>query len=121
MKRCPYCGASLPGSAVSFCPNCGKPQRKRKKPPQSQPKKKQAKRPPTKKPPGPKQVPTTQQSVPVSKAPDDGYDGYYNDVLPIDSNELPEQMDPALMKQIIILLAGAAAIIVLAIILMTLL
>ena len=55
------------------------------------------------------------------KAPDDGYDGYYNDVLPIDSSELPEQMDPALMKQIIILLAGAAAIIALAIILMTLL
>ena len=121
MKRCPYCGASLPGGAVSFCPSCGKPQRKRKQPPQSQPKKKQAKRPPTKKPPGPKQVPTTQQSVPVSKAPDDGYDGYYNDVLPIDSSELPEQMDPTLMKQIIILLAGAAAIIALAIILMTLL
>ena len=121
MKCCPYCGASLPGGAVSFCPSCGKPQRKRKQPPQSQPKKKQAKRPPTKKPPGPKQVPTTQQSVPVSKAPDDGNDGYYNDVLPIDSSELPEQMDPALMKQIIILLAGAAAIIVLAIILMTLL
>lgn len=121
MKYCPYCGASLPGSAASFCPSCGKPQRKRKKPPQSQPKKKQAKRPPTKKPPGPKQVPTAQQSVPVSKAPDDGYDGYYNDVLPIDSSELPEQMDPALMKQIIILLAGAATIIVLAIILMTLL
>ena len=111
MKHCPYCGASLPGSAASFCPNCGKPQRK----------KKQAKRPPTKKPPGPKQVPTAQQSVPASKAPDDGYDGYYNDVLPIDSSELPEQMDPALMKQIIILLAGAAAIIALAIILMTLL
>ena len=64
---------------------------------------------------------TAQQSVPASKAPDDGYDGYYNDVLPIDSSELPEQMDPALMKQIIILLAGAAAIIALAIILMTLL
>ena len=112
MKHCPYCGASLPGSAASFCPNCGKPQRKRKKPPQSQP---------TKKPPGPKQVPTAQQSVPASKAPDDGYDGYYNDVLPIDSSELPEQMDPALVKQIIILLAGAATIIVLAIILMTLL
>ena len=46
---------------------------------------------------------------------------WYNDVLPIDSSELPEQMDPALMKQIIILLAGAAAIIALAIILMTLL
>ena len=116
MKHCPYCGASLPGSAASFCPNCGKPQRKRKKPPQSQPKKKQAKRPP-----GPKQAPTAQQSVPASKAPDDGYDGYYNDVLPIDSSELPEQMDPALVKQIIILLAGAATIIVLAIILMTLL
>ena len=57
----------------------------------------------------------------MSKAPDDGYDGYYNDVQPVDSSELPEQMDPALMKQIIILLAGAAAIIVLAIILMTLL
>ena len=45
----------------------------------------------------------------MSKAPDDGYDGYYNDVQPIDSSELSEQMDPALMKQIIILLAGAAA------------
>ena len=121
MKYCPYCGASLPGSAASFCPNCGKPQRKRKKPPQSQPKKKQAKRPPSKKPLRPKQVLPTQQSVPVNRMPDDGYDGYYNDVLPIDSSELPEQMDPALVKQIIILLAGAASIIVLAIILMTLL
>lgn len=24
MKYCPYCGASLPDSAVSFCPECGK-------------------------------------------------------------------------------------------------
>lgn len=121
MMYCPYCGASLPGSAASFCPNCGKPQRKRKKPPRSQSKKKLAKRPPTKKPPGPKQVPNAQQSVPASKAPDDGYDGYYNDVLPIDSSEQPEQMDPALAKQVLLLLAGAAAIIVLAVILMTLL
>ena len=121
MKYCPHCGASLPGSAASFCPNCGKPQRKRKKPSQSQPKKKQAKRPPMKKPPGSKQIPTIQQTAPVNKVLDDGYDGYYNDVLPIDSSEQPEQMDPALVKQIIILLAGAASIIVLAIILMTLL
>lgn len=24
MKYCPYCGADLPGSAASFCPECGK-------------------------------------------------------------------------------------------------
>ena len=24
MKYCPYCGAALPDSAVSFCPECGK-------------------------------------------------------------------------------------------------
>lgn len=121
MMYCPYCGASLPGSAASFCPSCGKPQRKSGKPAQSQPKKKKAKRPPTKKAPGSKRVPTAQQSVPTSKVPDDGYDGYYNDVLPIDSSEQPEQTDPALVKQILMLLAGAAAIIVLAIFLMTLL
>ena len=120
MKYCPYCGASLPGSAVSFCPNCGKPQRKRKEV-KTQQKRKQAKRPPAKKPPAPKQVPTMQPPAPPRKAPDDGYDGYYNDVLPIDSNEQADQLDPALVKQIVLLIVGAASIILLAIIWMALL
>ncbi len=34
MKRCLYCALPFRG-APFFCPTCGKPQRKRKKPPQS--------------------------------------------------------------------------------------
>ena len=120
MKYCPYCGASLPGSAASFCPNCGKPLRKRK-PAQPHPAKKQTKRAPSQKPPRPQSDPPAQRADTPRKSADAGYDGYYNDVLPIDSGEQPDHMDPELVKQIILLVAGAAAIIVLVIILMSLL
>ena len=120
MKYCPYCGASLPGSAASFCPSCGKPQRKRK-PAQPRHTKKQTKHAPSQKPPRPKTEPPAQRADTPRRSTDDGYDGYYDDVLPIDSGEQPDQMDPELVKQIILLVAGAAAIIVLVIILMSLL
>lgn len=54
-------------------------------------------------------------------APDDGYDGYYDDVRPSGSGYENEGMDPELIKKIIMVTAGATLIIALAITLMLLL
>ena len=52
---------------------------------------------------------------------DEGYDGYYNDVAPIDSGHIHERVDPELIKRIVYIAAGALATIILSIILMNLL
>ena len=52
---------------------------------------------------------------------DDGYDGYYDDVTPIDDGRIPEQKDPELLKRIILIAGGALAIIILSVILMSVL
>lgn len=111
MKFCPYCGVSLPGGAASFCPECGKslptqkaaaPRQQKKKPPQR----------------NPKQAP---QRRPKPDPMDVNYDGYYDDVQPIDSEVRGEGMDPELFKRIGLVILGAVGAIVLAVILMTLL
>jgi len=50
-----------------------------------------------------------------------GYDGYYDDIMPIDDGHIPDRMDPELIKRIIYIGAGALAIIIISIILMYLL
>ena len=154
MKFCPYCGASLAGSAASFCSECGQtlpadakpyetpdeavslPARREKelRPPLEikmesasgyrklaklimQPRHENAapkKRGKRKK---------KQPEVPNRPRPDidKGYDGYYNDVAPIDSGHIHERVDPELIKRIVYIAAGALAIIILSIILMNLL
>ena len=52
---------------------------------------------------------------------DVNYDGYYNDVKPIDAGHHGDRMDPELIKKIILLVVGALGVILLAIVLMTLL
>lgn len=42
---------------------------------------------------------------------DDGYDGYYDDILPPDMDRIGEGMDKALVKQIVLLLAGTILVI----------
>ena len=52
---------------------------------------------------------------------DFNYDGYYDDVKPIDAGMQDEHADPELMKKIAILLVGVFAVILASVLLMTLL
>lgn len=108
MKYCPYCGASLPGSAVSFCPECGCALPKAGSAKQLQ------KRPPARQ--------ERAEAQPYSrKNANDGYDGYYDDVQPIDAGEDLGKMDPEMTKRVVLVIAGAVGIIAAAAVLMLLL
>ena len=52
---------------------------------------------------------------------DVNYDGYYDDIKPVDAGEQEERMDPELVKKVAILLAGAFVVILASVLLMTLL
>lgn len=52
---------------------------------------------------------------------DINYDGYYDDIQPIDAGARGEGMDPELVKRIVLIILGAVGTIILAIILMLLL
>ena len=112
MKYCPYCGASLSGSAVSFCPECGKELPHKKG--QIEPKRKKRRSPPQsgRKPERPRRP----QELPNPM--DIGYDGYYDDVQPLDAGARGEGMDPELMKRIGLVILGAVGVICLSVILM---
>lgn len=112
MKFCPYCGAPLSGGAASFCPECGKSlpagrpvgvRRQKKRPPQE------------KSPKAPQRRPRPIDPMDVN------YDGYYDDIQPVDAGVRGEGMDPELVKRIILVILGAVGAIILAVILMMLL
>lgn len=42
---------------------------------------------------------------------DDGYDGYYDDVLPVDLDRANQPLDQQLIKRVIVLAAGALLVI----------
>lgn len=95
MKYCTHCGAVLPDSAASFCPECGKPlpestvekpakeKKKKEKPVKNKTRPKRSKKP---EPPA-----------------DDGYDGYYNDRLPIDEGHRRDGMEKNIIKKVVAL------------------
>ena len=110
MKFCPYCGAELPDETIAFCAECGKalpekeqqseqeektPPKKKKKPKKTAKKKKQAAAP-------------AEPETPV----DDGYDGYYDDVLPEDINAVGQGIDKQLVKKVAAL--GISAMLIIA-------
>lgn len=121
MKYCPYCGAGFSEGTVSFCSDCGK---KLPEPKEAEAAGKES----------PKKV-TTKKSKPmkekkekrkreskkkkenkdileiVGEAVDDGYDGYYNDVLPPDTDRVKDGLDKELIKKIIALCIGVTVII----------
>lgn len=104
MKYCPYCGVSLPGDAASFCPECGKALRQRKHSiPDARRRRSHAGR---------------RLQPPPQMPKDEHYDGYYNDVRPIDADRAERQHDPKLVQQIACVVAGAIGVIILAVILM---
>lgn len=85
---CRRCGAELPAQAAVVCPVCGKKKRGRKK----------------------KTVEPLITEV-VGEAVDDGYDGYYDDVLPPDVDRIEEGVDKRLIKDIILLCIAVVLII----------
>lgn len=115
MKFCPYCGADLLDGTVSFCSECGKAlpgeqkeeknektasgsaTKKTKKKKKKPPKKRKAKGKPTAEP---------------TEVHDDGYDGYYDDILPIDEGREREGMDKGLVKKVVLIIVGVLLVVV---------
>ena len=92
MKYCPYCGADFADGAASFCMECGK----------SLPTAEGGQKKPKEKP-----VKSQKHEKPVGEhvggafhPKDDGYDGYYDDVLPSDAGKLKEGPDMELVKKV---------------------
>ena len=121
MKYCPYCGAGFSDGTVSFCSDCGKklPEPKeaetagkestkkvttKKSKPKKEKKEKRKKE--SKKRKEKKDIPEI-----MGEAVDDGYDGYYNDVLPPDTDRVKDGLDKELIKKIVALCVGVTVII----------
>lgn len=144
MKYCPFCGADLLSPEVSFCAECGKqlpagnaPQTEPEDRPtpvenQRNPKKKSApvrpKREPKKKSrPSIEGAPTERLSSrsgeeqPLDFQPEADYDGYYDDVEPMDAGDTRPGLDREMIKKISFLLVGALLVIGLCVVLMTIL
>lgn len=127
MKYCSYCGAELANEDAVFCSACGKQlAASAKDMPSENPsfekggailpdkevpgkKKKKAKKEKEKK----KRKKAAEEPIPeiMGEPVDDGYDGYYNDVLPPDLDRVKEGVDKELVKRIAILAAAAILII----------
>lgn len=106
MKYCPYCGADIPDGAVSFCAECGKAlPAKKEKPEKSTPVKKSSA---GKKKKHKSSVVTDAEP---KKAYNDGYDGYYEDLLPVDHGKERFETDSAPVKKIIILAVSVLVVI----------
>ena len=130
MKYCPYCGADLMKEDAAFCAECGKqlssagpapvadvPDRP-KKPKDTKKKAKQKKKKPPKKKKEKKKK--AKEPIPeiIGEPVDDGYDGYYNDVLPPDLDRAKEGLDKELIKKIVALCVAVVFIIGLCVVMM---
>ena len=120
MKYCPYCGAGFSDGTVSFCSECGKklPEEKTVPPEAKEQSKKVAKKQKRKKEKKEKHKKGAKKKKPEKEIPeimgeavDDGYDGYYNDVLPPDTDRVKDGLDKELVKKIVALCIGVTVII----------
>lgn len=127
MKYCSYCGSELASSDVVFCANCGKklpphdagltePLNEEMRPEPSPQKPKSEKRPMKEK--VKKEKVKKEEPAAPPEPVDDGYDGYYDDVLPPDMDRVREGMDKDLVKKIVALGIGVALIIGLCVVMM---
>lgn len=144
MKYCPFCGADLLSPEVSFCTECGKqmptgnalqtepgdrpkpvenPRNFKKKSasvrPRREPKKKS--RPSIEGAPTEKLSSRSGGEPILDPQPEDDYDGYYNDVEPMDAGDSRPGLDREMIKKISFLLVGALLVIGLCVVLMTIL
>ena len=120
MKYCPYCGAGFSDGTVSFCTECGTklPEEKTVPPEAKEQSKKVAKKQKRKKEKKEKHKKDAKKKKPEKEIPevmgeavDDGYDGYYNDVLPPDTDRVKDGLDKELVKKIVALCIGVTVVI----------
>lgn len=120
MKYCPYCGAGFSDGTVSFCSECGKklPEEKTVPPEAKEQSNKVAKKQKRKKEKKEKHKKDAKKKKPEKEIPevmgeavDDGYDGYYNDVLPPDTDRVKDGLDKELVKKIVALCIGVTVVI----------
>ena len=98
MKYCPYCGADFADGAASFCMECGKSlpiaedgqKKPKEKPVKSQNRMEKKRKHPSPKPRKKHEKPVGEHMGGAFHPKDDGYDGYYDDVLPSDAGKLKE-------------------------------
>lgn len=108
MKYCPYCGADLIDGTVSFCAECGKLLPTGKTQEEKANNKSNNKRTSKAK----KMITNLESSVDTETVVDDGYDGYYDDVRPIDEDREQEGVDKEIIKKIAVIIAGLFVVIV---------
>lgn len=125
MNFCPYCGVSYADSTASFCSNCGKriPQNHTETPSaveetrepvcMNPPKQEKKRKTPKKKPilSKKKELKKAKPSEPAEVPADDGYDGYYDDVLPPDLEQNREGLDKELIQKIVLLGLGVLVVV----------
>ena len=108
MKYCPYCGADFADGAASFCMECGKSlptaedgqKKPKEKPVKSQKRMEKKRKHPSPKPRKKHEKPVGEHVGGAFHPKDDGYDGYYDDVLPSDAGKLKEGPDMKLVKKV---------------------
>lgn len=120
MKFCPFCGASVLDDTVSFCSECGKSLSISAKQTEEKEPSKPTKKPTKKKDSGSsthlkKKKPKNSNPEPPKPSEEeikaeDGYDGYYDDIVPTDTGKPREGVDWVLMKKIGLI--GAAVVVI---------
>lgn len=114
MKYCPYCGAEILSGAFSFCPSCGESLQvlaqpaAEKSPGKPTPRREKAKKERTRKRERP---PRKAKQLILSEVEAWDYDGYYEDVQPIDADRQHEGVDTRLILRVALLVAGVALVI----------
>ena len=119
MKYCVNCGACHEDSTASFCAECGKPLSPAPgdavmNPVQNNETKNKKTKKKLKKDKVKKQKKARKKEVLeeiVGEPVDDGYDGYYDDVIPPDTDRVKEGLDKELIKKIVALSVGVIFII----------
>ena len=109
MKYCPYCGMELNDERAVFCSECGntlsdevkisiehKEKTKKEKRRKEKGNKKSNRRKAT----------LNENNIAELEQVDEGYDGYYDDILPIDEGKFRQGIDKEMLKRIIGLLVG---------------
>lgn len=111
MKFCPYCGTKIVNDKSSFCIECGK-ELPAKTPLQNQeivPKENHHIEPETQ---------ATISNEQLYAKYNEGYDGYYEDLLPIDNGQVHIGIDKFLVKRIATLAGGTLLVIILCLVMM---
>ena len=132
MKFCPYCGAELVNGKAPFCSECGEPlsgvipentqTEAENKPVKRKPdRKRQTAKKTGKHLPAVPAKPTAVSDEDQAFSQDDDYDGYYDDVPPLDEGSHREGLDKDLLKKIAVLVIGVLVIVAACVALMYLL